>query len=121
MVLLDFRVAMDHPSRNWTIICVGDTFDTSFTLHPLAVEYAKAITMTRNTLRHRLIALLSLIALIAGSHLRGGHNVKQPSLTKLNPEDNLTYTNDFSKVYQTMVQDWLGNQDSVHLFGRDFG
>lgn len=58
---------------------------------------------------------------VVGSQVKGGHYGEVPSLTELNPEDNLAYTTDFRKVYQTMVQGWLGNRDPERLFGADFG
>lgn len=58
---------------------------------------------------------------VVGSQVKGGHYGEVPSLTELNPEDNLAYTTDFRKVYQTMVQGWLGNRDPKRLFGKDFG
>ena len=58
---------------------------------------------------------------VVGSQVKGGHYGEVPSLTELNPEDNLAYTTDFRKVYQTMVQGWLGNRDPERLFGKDFG
>lgn len=58
---------------------------------------------------------------IVGSQVQGGHYGDIPSLTELNAEDNLAYTTDFRKVYQTMIENWLGHGQSAQLLGRDFG
>jgi uncharacterized protein (DUF1501 family) len=58
---------------------------------------------------------------IVGSQVKGGHYGDIPSLTELNAEDNLAYTTDFRKVYQTMIENWLGHGQSAQLLGRDFG
>ncbi len=58
---------------------------------------------------------------IVGSQVKGGHYGEIPSLTELNAEDNLAYTTDFRKVYQTMIENWLGHGQSAELLGRDFG
>jgi uncharacterized protein (DUF1501 family) len=58
---------------------------------------------------------------VVGSQVKGGHYGEIPSLTELNAEDNLAYTTDFRKVYQTMIENWLGHGQSAQLLGRDFG
>lgn len=58
---------------------------------------------------------------VVGSRVKGGHYGDLPSLTELAEGENLAYTTDFRKVYQTMTQGWLGHQDSSSLFGADFG
>lgn len=58
---------------------------------------------------------------VVGSRVKGGHYGDLPSLTALAEGENLAYTTDFRKVYQTMTQGWLGHQDSSSLFGADFG
>ncbi|MCI5105625.1 MAG: DUF1501 domain-containing protein [Pseudomonadales bacterium] len=58
---------------------------------------------------------------VVGSQVKGGHYGDIPSLTELNAEDNLAYTTDFRKVYQTMIENWLGHGQSAQLLGRDFG
>jgi uncharacterized protein (DUF1501 family) len=45
---------------------------------------------------------------------------KLPSLTKLNPEDNLAYTTDFRRVYQTVIEGWLGHRGSGELLGGNY-
>ena len=45
---------------------------------------------------------------LVGKHVKGGHYGEVPSLTKLDPGDNLLYTTDFRRVYATVMQGWLG-------------
>jgi len=45
---------------------------------------------------------------VAGKPVKGGQYGTIPSLTKLDPGDNLVYTTDFRRVYATMIQGWLG-------------
>ena len=58
---------------------------------------------------------------VVGNQVKGGHYGKLPSLTELATGDNLAYTTDFRKVYQTMTQGWLGHNESENLLGGDFG
>ena len=58
---------------------------------------------------------------VVGNQVRGGHYGELPSLTDLAEGENLAYTTDFRKVYQTMTQSWLGYQNSASLLGGDFG
>ena len=58
---------------------------------------------------------------VVGNQVKGGHYGKLPSLTELADGDNLVYTTDFRKVYQTITQGWLGHNDSANLLGGDFG
>ena len=45
---------------------------------------------------------------VAGKPVKGGQYGTIPSLTQLDPGDNLVYTTDFRRVYATMIQGWLG-------------
>lgn len=58
---------------------------------------------------------------VVGNQVKGGHYGELPSLTKLATGDNLAYTTDFRKVYQTMTQGWLKHNESANLLGGDFG
>lgn len=58
---------------------------------------------------------------VVGNQVKGGHYGELPSLTKLAKGDNLAYTTDFRKVYQTMIQGWLGHNDFSNLLGGNFG
>lgn len=58
---------------------------------------------------------------VVGNQVKGGHYGKLPSLTELATGDNLAYTTDFRKVYQTMTQGWLGHNESANLLGGNFG
>ena len=58
---------------------------------------------------------------VVGNQVKGGHYGKLPSLTELADGDNLAYTTDFRKVYQSITQGWLGHYNSTNLLGGDFG
>ncbi|MEX0963911.1 MAG: DUF1501 domain-containing protein [Pseudohongiellaceae bacterium] len=58
---------------------------------------------------------------VVGNQIKGGHYGELPSLTELAQGENLAYTTDFRKVYQTMTQGWLEYGNSANLFGDDFG
>jgi len=58
---------------------------------------------------------------VVGSQVKGGHYGDLPSLTELAEGDNLQYTTDFRKVYQSMTQGWLGHKGTADLLGGDFG
>lgn len=54
------------------------------------------------------------VMFVVGNGVKGGHYGEVPSLTKLAEGDNLAYTTDFRRVYQTLISGWLehgGNQD----------
>ena len=57
---------------------------------------------------------------VVGKRVKGGHYGELPSLTELNPEDNLAYTTDFRRVYQTAIEGWLGHQSSDSLLNGRF-
>jgi len=57
---------------------------------------------------------------VAGNQVKGGHYGKLPSLTALDPGDNLIYTTDFRRVYATMISRWLGYQNTRDLLRADF-
>ena len=57
---------------------------------------------------------------VVGNQVKGGHYGKLPSLTKLNPEDSLAYTTDFRRVYQTVIEGWLGHRGSGELLGGNY-
>ena len=57
---------------------------------------------------------------VAGKSVKGGHYGQVPSLTKLDPGDNLIYTTDFRRVYATMISGWLGYKDTRSLLNGDF-
>ncbi len=58
---------------------------------------------------------------VAGKQVKGGNYGAIPSLTKLDPGDNLIHTTDFRKVYATMISGWLGLHDTHKLLNGDFG
>jgi uncharacterized protein (DUF1501 family) len=57
---------------------------------------------------------------VAGKPVRGGQYGAIPSLTKLDPGDNLIHTTDFRRVYATMIAGWLGLHDTRTLLNGDF-
>jgi len=57
---------------------------------------------------------------VAGKQVKGGHYGKTPSLTQLDPGDNLVHTTDFRKVYATMMSGWLGLQDTRPILNGNF-
>jgi uncharacterized protein (DUF1501 family) len=57
---------------------------------------------------------------VAGKGVKGGQYGTIPSLTALDPGDNLLYTTDFRRVYATMIAGWLGLQDTKPLLNGDF-
>lgn len=60
------------------------------------------------------------VMFVVGNQVKGGHYGDIPSLTDLNPEDNLAYTTDFRQVYQTMIQGWLGHDGGSGLLNGRF-
>ena len=57
---------------------------------------------------------------VIGNQVKGGHYGELPSLTELAEGDNLDYTTDFRRVYQTMTQEWLGYADDGTLLNGNF-
>ena len=59
---------------------------------------------------------------VAGKPVKGGQYGTVPSLTQLDPGDNLVYTTDFRRVYATMIQGWLGLKadDTRQVLGGGF-
>ena len=59
------------------------------------------------------------VMFLAGKPVTGGHYGQVPSLTALDAGDNLVYTTDFRRVYATVMQGWLGfNNTSAVLRGK---
>lgn len=57
---------------------------------------------------------------VVGNQVKGGQYGAVPSLTKLDPGDNLIFTTDFRQVYATMIAGWLGLRDTRELLNGDF-
>ena len=57
---------------------------------------------------------------VVGSKVKGGHYGEIPSLTNLEEGDNLAYTTDFRRVYQTMIEGWLGHESTNELLNGEF-
>ena len=60
------------------------------------------------------------VMFVVGEPVKGGHYGEIPSLTKLTEGDNLQYTTDFRRVYQTMMQGWLGQGDTTSILNGTF-
>jgi len=57
---------------------------------------------------------------VAGKNVKGGHYGELPSLTNLAEGDNLGYTTDFRRVYQTMIEGWLAHRNGPGLLNGNF-
>ena len=57
---------------------------------------------------------------IAGKPVRGGQYGEPPSLSGRTADDNLVHTTDFRRVYATLLNGWLGLQDSVDVLNGRF-
>jgi uncharacterized protein (DUF1501 family) len=60
------------------------------------------------------------VMFVAGKKVKGGHYGELPSLTTLDPGDNLVHTTDFRRVYATMAEDWLGQKTTPELLNGRF-
>lgn len=61
------------------------------------------------------------VMFMVGDAVKGGHYGDIPSLTALTEGDNLQHTTDFRRVYQSVMQGWLGQQDVSPILRADFG
>jgi uncharacterized protein (DUF1501 family) len=57
---------------------------------------------------------------LAGKPVTGGHYGTLPSLTSLNPEDNLSPTLDFRRVYATAIDEWMAPGAARQVLKGDF-
>lgn len=57
---------------------------------------------------------------IVGNQVKGGHYGELPSLTDLTEGDNLQYTTDFRRVYQTVIENWLGQNEASDVLRGNF-
>lgn len=57
---------------------------------------------------------------VVGKRVKGGHYGRRPSLTALDPGDNLIYTTDFRRVYATVIEGWIGFTRTRELLRGDF-
>jgi uncharacterized protein (DUF1501 family) len=60
------------------------------------------------------------VMFVVGNNVKGGHYGDLPSLTELGEGDNLPHTTDFRRVYSTMVEGWLGHENTTELLNGDF-
>lgn len=54
---------------------------------------------------------------VIGKPVRGGHYGESPSLTNLDADGNLKFTNDFRRVYASLIEGWLQHESKVLLRG----
>ena len=60
------------------------------------------------------------VMFVVGNGVKGGHYGEVPSLTKLAEGDNLAYTTDFRRVYQTLISGWLEHGGSDDILRGEF-
>ena len=60
------------------------------------------------------------VMFVVGNGVKGGHYGEVPSLTKLAEGDNLAYTTDFRRVYQTLISEWLEHGGSDDILRGEF-
>ena len=60
------------------------------------------------------------VMFVVGNGVKGGHYGEVPSLTKLAEGDNLAYTTDFRRVYQTLISGWLQHGGSQDILRGEF-
>ena len=60
------------------------------------------------------------VMFLAGKPVKGGHYGEVPSLTALDAGDNLVYTTDFRRVYATVMQNWLGFDNTSAVLRGNF-
>lgn len=60
------------------------------------------------------------VMFVVGENVKGGHYGDLPSLTDLAEGDNLGHTTDFRRVYQTLIQGWLGYDSGTGLLNGRF-
>ena len=60
------------------------------------------------------------VMFVVGNGVKGGHYGEIPSLTKLAEGDNLAYTTDFRRVYQTLISGWLEHGGSQDILRGEF-
>ena len=60
------------------------------------------------------------VMFVVGNGVKGGHYGEVPSLTKLAEGDNLAYTTDFRRVYQTLINGWLEHGGSQDILRGEF-
>ena len=60
------------------------------------------------------------VMFVVGNNVKGGHYGDVPSLTDLAEGDNLPHTTDFRRVYSTMVNGWLGHENTTELLNGNF-
>ena len=60
------------------------------------------------------------VMFVVGNGVKGGHYGDVPSLTNLAKGDNLAYTTDFRRVYQTLISGWLDHGGGSKILNGDF-
>ena len=57
---------------------------------------------------------------VIGNKVNGGHYGEAPSLVNLSEGENLTYTTDFRRAYATVIEGWLGQENTREILNGDF-
>jgi len=60
------------------------------------------------------------VMFLAGKPVKGGHYGEVPSLTQLDPGDNLIHTTDFRRVYATAMKGWMRFGDTSKVLRGEF-
>ena len=60
------------------------------------------------------------VMFVVGEGVKGGHYGNKPSLTTLTDGDNLAYTTDFRRVYQTLIDGWMGHDGGTRILNGEF-
>ncbi len=57
---------------------------------------------------------------VIGKNVIGGHYGQPPSLTELDEGDNFAFTTDFRRVYATIIEEWMGYDQSEKILRKKF-
>ena len=57
---------------------------------------------------------------LIGKSIKGGHYGEPPSLTQLDDGDNFEHTTDFRRVYATLIEKWIGFENSEKILREKF-
>tara|TARA_B100001250_G_scaffold414040_1_gene450360 strand:- start:1451 stop:2698 length:1248 start_codon:yes stop_codon:yes gene_type:complete len=60
------------------------------------------------------------VMFVIGENVKGGHYGNKPSLTKLTDGDNLAYTTDFRRVYQSLINGWMEHDGGARVLNGNF-
>jgi uncharacterized protein (DUF1501 family) len=142
-------IAADLPTRLYYVAFRNNAFDTHVqqgNLHRRLISYAcdaihgfladmerqgladKVLVMAFSEFGRRVPENANLgtdhgaagLMFLAGKPVTGGHYGELPSLTRLDPGDNLIPTTDFRRVYATAIDDWIAPGTANSVLGEAF-